>query len=166
MTGLHRRLLVAVLGGLLVLGACSSSSKSSTSSSSSSAAPTTTLDAQQTKDAITKVFTDFFNGANPDLNAKLQLLDNPQKYSNVYMKFANDPTTGPELKGASAQVSNVQVNADGTATVTYTLSLNGTPALMNQMGTASQVNGQWRVAGTTFCDLAALGATTTDPACE
>ena len=79
------------------------------------------------------------------------------------MKFANDPTTGPELKGASAQVSNVQVNPDGTADVTYTFSLNGTPALMNQIGKAIQVNGQWRVAGTTFCDLAALGATNHRP---
>jgi hypothetical protein len=169
MTGLHRRLLFAALGGLLVLGACGGSSKSSSNSSSSSssnAAPATTLDAQQTKDAITKVYTDFFNGANPDLNAKLQLLDDPQKYTNVYMKFANDPTTGPELKGASAQVTNVQVNPDGTATVTYTLNLNGTPTLMNQMGTAVLKNGVWKVSGTTFCDLAALGATTTDPACE
>jgi hypothetical protein len=163
MTGLQRRLIVAVVGGLLVLGACGGSSKSAATTTTT--APTTTLSPQQTKDAITKVFTDFFNGANPDLNGKLQLLDDPAKYQAVYTKFANDPTTGPELKGASATVTNVVVNSDGTADVTYTLNLNGSPTLKDQVGKAVQVNGQWRVSGTTFCDLAALGSTTTDPAC-
>jgi hypothetical protein len=164
MTGLQRRLMVAVVGGLLVLGACGGSSNKSAATTTTTA-PTTTLSPQQSMDAIKKVYTDFFNGANPDLNAKLALVDDPEKYRNVYMKFANDPTTGPELKGASATVSNVVLNSDGTADVTYTLNLNGNPTLMNQMGKAILVNGQWRVAGTTFCDLAALGSTTTDPAC-
>jgi len=164
MFGFQRRVVVAVVIGLLVLGACGGSSNKNAATTTTTA-PTTTLSPQQNKDAITKVFTDFFNGANPDLNAKLQLLDDPNKYQGVYMKFANDPTTGPELKGTSVAVSNVVLNSDGTADVTYTLNLNGTPALKDQMGKAVQVNGQWRVAGTTFCDLAALGATTVDPAC-
>jgi hypothetical protein len=165
MIGWQRRLVVAAFGGLLALAACGGSSNKNAASTTTTTAPTTTLTEQQNKDAISKVYTDFFNGANSDLNAKLQLLDDPAKYSNVYMKFANDPTTGPELKGASATVSNVQLNPDGTAEVTYTLNLNGTPTLTDQKGKAVQVNGQWRVSGTTFCDLAALGATETDPAC-
>jgi predicted component of type VI protein secretion system len=167
MIGWQRRLVVAAFGGLLVLAACGgSSNKNAATTTTTTTAPTTTLTEQQNKDAIAKVYTDFFNGANPDLNAKLQLVDDPAKYKNVYMKFANDPTTGPELKGSSVTVTNVQLNPDGTAEVTYTLNLNGTPTLKDQKGKAVQVNGQWRVSGTTFCDLAALGATETDPACE
>ena len=164
MIGLQRRLLVAVVGGLLVIAACGGSSKKSAATTTTTA-PTTTLTEQQNKDAITKAFVAFFDGTNTDLNAKLQLLDNPDKYKGVYNKFATDPTTGPELAGTSVTVSNVVLNTDGTADVTYTLNLNGAPALMDQIGKAVQVNGVWKVSGTTFCDLAALGSTTVDPAC-
>ncbi|HEY2814727.1 MAG TPA: hypothetical protein VGJ03_14780 [Acidimicrobiales bacterium] len=167
MSELRRRLLAVGLCGLFVVtAACGGSSNKSAATTTTTTAPTTTLTEQQNKDAVTKVFTDFFDGSNTDLNAKLQLLDDPAKYMNVYTKFATDPTTGPELKSTSATVSNVVINSDGTADVTYTLNLNGNPTLMNQMGKAILVNGQWKVTGTTFCDLAALGSTTVDPACQ
>jgi hypothetical protein len=164
MFGFQRRLVVAVVSGVLVLGACGGSSNKSAATTTTTAPPTT-LSAAQTQDAITTVFTNFFDGTNPDLNAKLKFLDDPAKYQNVYMKFANDPTTGPELKGASATVSKVVPNSDGTADVTYTVNLNGVPALKDQIGKAVLVNGEWKVAGATFCDLAALGSTSVDPAC-
>jgi len=169
MIGEHRRVAVGVVGGLLmlaVLGACGGSDNKS-SATTTTTAPTTTLTEAQNKAAITKVFTEFFDGKNPDLNAKLQKLDDPAKYQALYTKFANDPTTGPQLAGTSITVTNVDLKSDGTAEVTYTLNLNGTPALMDQLGTAVQVGGEWRVAGTTFCDLAALGnpAAAQDPAC-
>jgi ABC-type glycerol-3-phosphate transport system substrate-binding protein len=166
MTGLQRRLIVAVVGGLLVLGACGGSSNKNAATTTTTA-PTTTLSPQQTKDAITKVFTDFFNGKNPDLNAKLQLLDNPAKFSALYNKFATDKTTGPELAGTSVTVTDVSPTGPDSADVTFTINLNGNPALMNQKGTATRVNGQWRVAGSTFCDLATLSdpSNASDPAC-
>jgi hypothetical protein len=166
MIGRQRRLVAAVLGGLLVLGACSSSDNSS-ATTTTTAPTTTTLTEAQSKEAITKVFTDFFDGKNTDLNAKLQLLDDPAKYQALYNKFATDPVTGPQLAGTSVTVTNVDLKTDGTAEVTYTLNLNGTPALMDQLGKAVLVDGEWKVSGTTFCDLAALGnpAAAQDPAC-
>ncbi len=166
MIGLHRRLAVAAVGGLLVLGACGGSSSKS-SATTTTTAPTTTLTEQQSKDQITQVFTQFFDGTNKDLNAKLQLLDDPNKFQALYMKFANGATTGPQLASTSITVSDVKLNSDGTADVTYTINLNGQPALMNQVGKAVQVNNQWKVAGTTFCDLAALSdpSNAQDPAC-
>ena len=170
MIGGQRRLVAAVVGGLLMLGmlgACGGSDDKKSSDTTTTTAPATTLTEAQNKDAITKVFTEFFDGKNPDLNAKLQKLDDPNKYSALYNKFATDPTTGPQLAGTSITVTNIDLKPDGTAEVTYTLNLNGTPALMDQLGKAVLVDGQWRVAGTTFCDLAALGnpAAAQDPAC-
>jgi hypothetical protein len=169
MIGRQGRLVATVVSGLLVLGvlgACGGSDDNS-SDTTTTTAPTTTLTEAQKKDAITKVFTDFFDGKNPDLNAKAQKLDDPDKYMALYNKFATDPVTGPQLAGTSITVTNVDLKPDGTAEVTYTLNLNGTPALENQLGTAVQVDGEWRVAGSTFCDLAALGnpAAAQDPAC-
>ena len=166
MNGLQRRLLVAVVGGLLVLGACGGSDNKSAATTTTTAPPTT-LSAQQNKDAATKVFTDFFDGKNTDLNAKLQLLDDPDKYKALYNKFATGATTGPQLAGTSVTVTKVDPTGPDSADVTYTINLNGTPALMDQIGKAVLVNGQWKVAGTTFCDLAALGdpANAQDPAC-
>jgi hypothetical protein len=148
----------------LVVAACGGSGNKAATTTT---APPTTLSAQQNMDQVAKVFTDFFNGANPDLDAKLALLDNPEKLRALYTKFANDPTTGPQLKGTSATVTKVVLNGDGTADVTYTLNLNVTPALMDQIGKAILQNGGWKVSGTTFCDLAALSdpANGQDPAC-
>jgi hypothetical protein len=94
-------------------------------------------------------------------------MDDPDKYKALYNKFATDPTTGPQLAGTSITVTSVTMQPDGTAEVKYTLNLNGTPALMDQLGKAVMVNGQWKVAGSTFCDLASLGnpAAAQDPAC-
>jgi hypothetical protein len=165
MTGIRRRLIVAVLGGLLVFTAVACSD-SDDKKAQASTAPTTTLTEQQNKDAITKVFTEFFDGTNKDLDAKLQKLDDPAKYKDLYTKFANDPTTGPQLAGTSVTVTNVALNGQE-AEVTFTLNLNGTPALADQLGKAVVVGDQWKVSGTTFCDLAALGnpAAAQDPAC-
>jgi hypothetical protein len=166
MIGFQRRLAVAVVSGLLVLGACGGSDNKSAGTTTTTA-PTTTLSAAQTQEAITKVFTDFFDGKNPDLNAKLQLLDDPGRFKTLYNRFATDPTTGPELAGTSVTVTSVTMQPDGTAEVKYTLNLNGAPALTDQLGKAVMVDGRWKVAGSTFCDLAALGnsAAALDPAC-
>ena len=164
MIGFQRRLVVAVVSGVLVLGACGGSEQQECGDDHHDRATHHVVgctDPGRDHDGVH----DFFDGTNPDLNAKLKFLDDPAKYQNVYMKFANDPTTGPELKGASATVSKVVPNSDGTADVTYTVNLNGVPALKDQIGKAVLVNGQWKVAGATFCDLAALGSTSVDPAC-
>ena len=131
MIGGQRRLVVGVVGGLLmigVLGACGGSDDKS-SATTTTTAPTTTLTEAQNKEAITTVFTEFFDGKNTNLDAKLQKLDDPDKYKALYNKFATDATTGPQLAGTSVTVTNIDLKPDGTAEVTYTLNLNGTPAL-------------------------------------
>jgi hypothetical protein len=169
MIGLQRRVVIAVVGGLLVLGACGgSSSNSSNTTTTTTTAPPTTLSAAQTQDAIKKVFTDFFDGTNTNLDTKLQLLDDPNKFKTLYTKFATGPMTSAQLAGTSVTVSDVKMTGPDSADVTFTLNLNGNPALPNQIGKAVLVNGQWKVAGSTFCDLAVLSdpANGQDPACQ
>src|SRR3954452_22504140 len=123
MMGLQRRLLVAVVGGLLVVAACGGSDDKTAATTTTTTAPPTTLSAQQSKDAITKAFTDFFDGKNPDLNAKLQKLDDPDKFKALYNKFATGATTGPQLAGTSVTVTKVDPTGPDTADVTYTINL-------------------------------------------
>jgi hypothetical protein len=167
MIGFQRRLVVAVVSGVLVLGACSDSNDNSSATTTTTTAPPTTLSEAQNKDAITKVYTDFFNGANTNLDAKIQLLDDPEKFNALYNKFATGPMTSAQLAGTSVTVTDVKLTGPESADVTYTINLMGNPALQNQIGKAVLVNGEWKVAGSTFCDLATLSdpANAQDPAC-
>ena len=62
----------------------------------------------------------------------------------------------PLAKSAKATVSNVEVTSPDKATVTYSVSIGGQPALTNQTGTAVLVDGQWKVGDASFCQLLSL----------
>jgi hypothetical protein len=44
------------------------------------------------------------------------------------------------------------------ANVLYTVSLSGVPAAANQVGTAVEVDGSWKVSASTFCALLTAAA--------
>ena len=64
--------------------------------------------------------------------------------------------SSPIAKSTKATVSKVVVESADKATVTYSITLGGQPALTNQTGTAVKVGGQWVVGDASFCQLLAL----------
>lgn len=101
----------------------------------------------------------FFNGSTPTPERQ-QLLQNGQQYSQELAGYASSPLA----KQASATVSSVKLNGNS-ATVTYTINVNGKPELPNQTGQAVLVNGQWKVSDTALCGLLELAGGQTPSVC-
>lgn len=117
-------------------------------------ASNTQANQQATKDKIRTNWVKFFDGTTsaPD---KISLLQNGEQYSQTIQAQANSPTA----KATSVKVTNIGLNGN-TATVTYTIYINGQAMLSNQTGQAVQENGTWKVSDTAFCGLLKLSGTT------
>lgn len=103
------------------------------------------------KAAITSAFVTFFSGETPG-SKKITLVENGPAFSAVI-----DAQAGSGLsKSTTASVSKVTVTSPTQATVVYTVSLGGVPALKNQPGSAVKDGGQWKVSASTFCALLTL----------
>jgi hypothetical protein len=152
---------------VLATAGCSSSSSSNsatTSSSSSPSAPPSSPSAMastssaasgasESADAakIAAAWSEFFDGATP-ASRKAQLLQNGQTFAPVITALGSSPIA----KSTKATVTKVTVESADKATVTYSITLGGQPALTNQTGTAVNVGGQWLVGDASFCQLLAL----------
>ncbi len=162
-----------ICGATVVLAAvagCSSSSNSSTGTSTTSAAASSSAAAaaapsapssDPTVKAVTDTFVTFFNGKTPAAQ-KIALVENGSAFAPALQAQANNPTSAT----TTATVSNVKLTDPTHAAVTYSILLNGSPALPNQSGQAVNDQGQWKVAVSTFCALMAMqgGAPTACPA--
>lgn len=167
--GIRRVLTAGLLTVTVAAGgvACGSSKKSAKSSATTTtAAPTTTtttMDEATAKAQITANFTKFFNGADTDVNGKLALLEDGDKYRDTFIQSSQ----GAAAKASSTRVTAIEflTAADCSqsgipspcAKVTNDLLVNGQPALSGQKSYAVYVNGQWKVAAITYCGLIALG---------
>ena len=145
-----------VVACLLVAGCSSSASSSGAAAQASAVIASKTASAaaaDSAQEAITHAYETFFAGTTPAAT-KVSLLQNGSSYAGVIQLQASSPTA----KGTSAKVLRVgEVTAGSTtATVTYTVSVNGQPALSNQTGQAVSENGTWKVADSSFCALLAL----------
>lgn len=117
--------------------------------------------------AVSDAFVGFFSGATPG-DQRITLVENGEAFAEII----NAQAASPLAQGTTATVSSVDVDEPAHATVTYTVSANGQPVLVDQMGEAVNVDGQWKVAQATFCDLLILqgtpppvcGQSTTSPA--
>ena len=113
--------------------------------------------------ASVKVKTDwiaFFAGTTP-AKKKIALLQNGAQFTAII-----DAQAASSLaKSVTAKVSSVKVTSSTKATVHYSLSLGGMPALTNQTGVAVLQGGTWKVGTQSFCALLALEQTKT-PACN
>lgn len=153
---------------ILATAGCSSSASSNsstTSSSSPSASPSSPSATPSGSSAtsgssgaesavaahIATVWSEFFDGATP-ASRKAQLLQNGQTFAPVISALGASPIA----KSTKATVSKVTVDSADKATVTYSITLGGQPALSNQTGTAVNVGGQWLVGDASFCQLLAL----------
>jgi hypothetical protein len=163
---LDRARFVAVITLTVVLATagCSSSSSSSSATKSSSSSPSappsspsatasTSASGTESADAakIAAAWSEFFDGTTP-ASRKAQLLQNGQTFAPVITALGSSPLA----KSTKATVTKVTVESADKATVTYSITLGGQPALTNQTGTAVNVGGQWLVGDASFCQLLAL----------
>ncbi|WP_280293636.1 hypothetical protein [Nocardia abscessus] len=150
-----------VLVATAALTGCSSDDEGSDATSTTSAATRTAAtpaaaapaDAATAK-AVTDAYTSFFDPATP-AEQRLATLEKGDAFAPTIQAQAAGPQSG-----TSVTVSGVKLVDPTHAEVTYTLLLGGNPVLPNQIGSAVQDNGRWKVAATTFCSLLKLqGAT-------
>jgi hypothetical protein len=159
-------LLVLVLAG--TAAACSSSKSSSSASSpaSPSASPTAgatgspspgagatasgtaPADPVAAKTEITANWEKFFAPDTP-IPDKAKLLQGGDELLPVLQSFSQDPRVGQ----VQAKVSDVAFTDASDATVTYSLSLQGTVVEPSASGQAVLENGTWKVSRSTLCGL-------------
>jgi len=156
-------LLACTVGGSLAACSSGGSSTSSTptptpssaaaapsasSSSTSSAAAAAAADAK----TIAANWTAFFSPKTP-VAQRISLLQDGQQFATVIRTQA---AAGGLAAGATAKVTKVTVISPQQAAVTYTILLDGQPALSNQSGTAVYQDGTWKVGLASFCGLLSL----------
>ncbi|WP_433761321.1 hypothetical protein [Nocardia sp. CA-135398] len=162
MTHLFVRRVLATAGAMAVVSAtvigCSSSnddSASSTTTATSAAAAQATSARADSNDPAVKEITDafvaFFDGKTP-ADTKADLVENGSTFAPTLAAQASSPMAA----GSTATVSNVKLDDSTHASVTYTVLINGNPALPNQAGKAITVDGKWKVAAATYCGLLKL----------
>lgn len=162
MNHLIARRVLAAVGAMAMLSAtvigCSSSSDDSSSSTTTathaSAAAVTSAQADSNDPAvkeITDAFVAFFDGKTP-ADTKAGLVENGSTFAPTLAAQASSPMAA----GSTATVSNVKLDDSTHASVTYTVLINGSPALPNQAGKAISVDGKWKVAAATYCGLLKL----------
>lgn len=173
----RRRMVAAVVPlatAALLLGAgCSSSDDSSSSTttaattattSAATTAPATTAAAAgslsaEDEAAITTAFTEFFDGSSP-AETKLSHL---QDSANFTAAVDAQAESGLAMS-TTATVTAISETAPGVAAVTYTIEMGGSPVLPDQGGVAVQVDGEWKMSASTFCNLLTLQAGGVAPA--
>ncbi|MFE3193413.1 hypothetical protein ACFXHA_30720 [Nocardia sp. NPDC059240] len=101
--------------------------------------------------AVTDVYQRFFDGAS-SADQKIALLEDGQSFADTIRAQADSAIA----KGTKAAVSSVTAVGTDHADVVFTISLNGTPALQDQPGSAVLIGGGWKVAAATFCNLLSL----------
>ncbi|WP_216899982.1 hypothetical protein [Nocardia alni] len=149
-----RIMLAAAVIAAVPLSGCSSSTHSSapvtTTTTAAPAAPTAA--ATNSNDSavkeITHAFVAFFDGKTPP-DQKVGLLENGSTFAPAIAAQAKSPMGA----ASTASVSAVKVADPAHAAVTYSILMNGSPALPNQNGAAVDVGGQWKVAAATYCGL-------------
>ncbi|MGF7123578.1 hypothetical protein AB4Z09_17695 [Rhodococcus sp. TAF43] len=100
---------------------------------------------------VNDAFVAFFSGETSG-GQKILLVQNGEAFADTI----NAQAESPMAKGTTATVTNVDMDAPGHATVTYTIEMNGQPVLADRIGEAVEQDGQWKVAQGTFCDLLTL----------
>lgn len=115
--------------------------------------PSTTAAAGDTPrtQGVSEAFETFFDGST-SADKKIELLENGPAFAETI----NAQAESPIAKATKASVTTVTITGADRADVTYTVLLNGSPALQDQPGAAIMADGHWKVAAATFCALLAL----------
>jgi len=172
--------LAVLVAGALLLVACGGSgqpaatttsasppgsptSTSSTATSSAATSPGGSASAGSAEEGVRTAWELFFDG-NLSPEEEVAHLQNGAQFQQVI-----EGQAGSQLaRSTAATVSDVVVNGSR-ATVTYTVTLGGVPALTDQRGEAVLEDGVWKVSDASFCQLLVLesggDASTLPPAC-
>lgn len=153
------RRILATAGAVAITAAtvvgCSNSTDTaaeSTAGATTAAAQATSLHAANSNDPAVKEITDafvtFFDGNTP-ADKKITLVENGSTFATAITQQASSPMAA----GSTAAVADVKLDDTTNATVTYSILINGSPALPNQNGKAVNIDGQWKVAAATYCGL-------------
>jgi hypothetical protein len=101
----------------------------------------------------------FFAPSTP-VSRKVALLQNGESYA----KLVASETSSPITTGLAAEVATVTLTSTTTATVIYSLTIGGKPALAKLRGEAVLQSGTWKVGDRSFCSLISLEGVST-PGC-
>jgi ABC-type glycerol-3-phosphate transport system substrate-binding protein len=158
-----RRLVLATLVVALVAAGCGGDDDDDggggdAGTTTTEASTTTSVDEQAAEQEIKQNVEALFNAALPIQERVAYLEDGEQLRDVVEQTYQ---ILGEQASTASAQVDEVTVNDDGTATVEFQVLLAGNPVLPTT-GTAVLVDDKWLVSKATVCDLITLAGTTPD----
>jgi ABC-type glycerol-3-phosphate transport system substrate-binding protein len=154
-----RRLVLATLVVALIAAGCGGDDDDGgddAGSTTTEESTTTTVNKEAAVEEITQNVQALFNAALP-IEERVAYLEDGEALRQVVEQTYQ--ILGEQASTASAQVDNVTVNDDGTATVEFQVLLAGTPVLPTT-GTAVLVDGKWLVSKATVCDLITLAGTT------
>jgi hypothetical protein len=135
-----------VLVASLLLTACASGASPSSRAKTGGNSSTTAK--------ISADWTAFFKGSTP-ATKKISLLQNGAEFAS-FLKAQSKTSTG---EAVSVKVTKVKLTSKTSATVTYTILLNGSPELPGATGKAVLEHGTWKVSDASFCALLSLQGT-------
>ena len=152
-----RRLLVLVLVAALALAACGDDDDEGgggdTTTSTTEGTTTTSIDEEAAKAEITTAWETLLDGSKTLDERVAHLEDGEELKALAEQQFQ---ILGEQASASSGKVTDIVFEDDGTATVTYDILLNDVPALEDSVGTAVQVDGEWKFSKLTMCDLLSL----------
>lgn len=113
--------------------------------------------------AIEAAFDLLFNGANPDLEARIQALEDAEQVRDLF--FEQFEATAAVSGGITVRIERLALVEPGRVDVTYSLLLDDAVVLGDLAGQAVLVDGTWLVSRRTFCDVATTGLDVIPAAC-
>ena len=152
--GSHTRWVRGAIVGIgaamvLTMAGCGSDDSGTTNASSATPAPAAPAGTPgDVTKGVTDAYVNFFDGKTT-ADKKIALVEDGSQFAQTI----NAQASSPMATGTTATVINVKEESPDSASVIYTVSINGTPALQNQEGYAVKVDGQWKVAAKSFCAL-------------
>jgi hypothetical protein len=150
--------LVGVILGALLLAACGTSNPPVTTTSTTLSTTTTVASQTSAESSVSTNWKAFFSGQT-SATQKIALLQNGSAFATI-ISGQSSSGLGQSVR---ATVSKVSISGQS-ATVRYSISLGGQPALANQSGEAIDQNGTWKVSDASFCVLLGLEGTKS-PSC-
>ena len=129
---------------------------------------TTTATSSSTDDtaAITAAFTKFFDGLDPDVDAKIALLEHGDVLGSMISDAAKDPqfqrltTVVNSVTSLSAADCTAAGEVASCAAVSHDMFLGGMPAMVGLKSHAVKLNGVWKVSASSWCAIVGIGGST------
>ena len=116
--------------------------------------------------AIKAAFTTFFDGLDPDTNAKIAVLE----HGDVLGSMVVDAAQNPQFQQLSTVVNSVDMLSDADCTaagevtpcalVGHDLFVGGLPAMVGLKSHAVRIDGTWKVSASSWCAVVTIGGAT------